>query len=92
MVDMWLDDMRLAPAGWVHVKTVAEAKKLLKEGIVRAASLDHDLGDDELSGYDLVCWMEEHNHWPHKVPSVHSMNPVGRKKMMDVIRDHYGSC
>lgn len=44
MIDLWLDDVRPAPEGWVHVKTDAEARVLLEQGIVRAASLDHDLG------------------------------------------------
>jgi hypothetical protein len=40
---LWLDDLRPAPDGWTHVKTVAEAKVLLQDGVERA-SLDHDLG------------------------------------------------
>lgn len=43
-IDLWLDDVRPAPEGWRHVKTVEEAKAILKQGIVRRASLDHDLG------------------------------------------------
>jgi hypothetical protein len=43
-VDLWLDDVRPAPAGWIHVKTVEQAKALLTAGRVRKASLDHDLG------------------------------------------------
>jgi len=35
--------MRPAPDGWIHVRTVEEAKEYLRHG-VQQASLDHDLG------------------------------------------------
>lgn len=44
MINLWLDDQRPAPEGWVHVKTVWEAIALIKSGQVQKASLDHDLG------------------------------------------------
>lgn len=40
------------------------------------------------TGYDLVCWMEQTGHWPKQKPRVHSMNPVGRQRMQQVI-DRY---
>ena len=43
MIDLWLDDMRPAPDGWVHVDNIDDAKSYLQTG-VRRASLDHDLG------------------------------------------------
>jgi NAD+-processing family protein with receiver domain len=68
MIDLWLDDMRPAPDGWVHVKTVEEAQEYLRGGIVRRASLDHDLGACARC-YDgtLERWLEEHAHqsMPH---------------------------
>jgi len=39
-----LDDLRPAPPGWLHARTVPEARALLVRGDVVAASLDHDLG------------------------------------------------
>jgi hypothetical protein len=29
MIDLWLDDLRPAPAGWMHVKTFEEAQEYL---------------------------------------------------------------
>jgi hypothetical protein len=43
-VRVWLDDVRKAPEGWVHVKTPEEAIDLLRSGEVEEISLDHDLG------------------------------------------------
>lgn len=61
VVDLWLDDMRPAPAGWLHAKTVDEAKQVLVLGIVRNLSLDHDLGAcrDCLKGRSPEQWLEE---------------------------------
>jgi len=42
---LWLDDMRPAPIGWLHAKTVAEAIELCERNPqVEKMSLDHDLG------------------------------------------------
>lgn len=38
------------------------------------------------TGYTLICWMEEHNIWPPEGVTVHSMNPVGRERMQQVVR------
>lgn len=70
MVNLWLDDVRPAPDGWVWVKTVEEAKEyLLRKGprglpIVVAMSLDHDLGccPECLKGRTAEQWLEEHNY------------------------------
>jgi hypothetical protein len=64
-VKVWLDDRRSPyprPEEWVWVRTPAEAIRLLKTGEVNELSLDHDLGlwegDRELTGYDVVTWIE----------------------------------
>lgn len=88
-VRLWLDDVRPAPEGWLHVKTVAEAKSVLSKIQVLDLSLDHDLGEDE-TGYDLVKWLAEtHVNWPYNKPTIHSMNPVGRDNMQATI-ERYG--
>lgn len=47
-MNLWLDDdrdpVKFGYLGYVWVKTVEEAKKLLMTGEVEKASLDHDLG------------------------------------------------
>ena len=89
-VDMWLDDIRPPPDGWVWVKHVWEAIALIKRKEVRHASLDHDLGAHEKSGYDLCVWMARHGKWTDEKPTVHSQNPVGRFAMQAVIDRYYG--
>lgn len=68
-----------------------------EEGIAALSSekwdilyLDHDLGDSyedengihrELSGYSIMCWLEEHpEHLPLEIEFV-TANPVGRDRM-----------
>jgi Cyclic-phosphate processing Receiver domain len=91
---VWLDDLREAPDGWVHVKTPEEAIELLRSGDVDEISLDHDLGlatpEVERTGYDVLVWLEEavaRGTWEHIVPviHVHSANPVGWRRMEQAI-------
>lgn len=60
-INLWLDDMRPAPAGWLWLKTVDAAKELLRAGRVRKASLDHDLGAcrDCMRGRTVEQWLDE---------------------------------
>lgn len=90
-INLYLDDVREAPCGWVRVRSVNAAKSLLSLGKVIHLSLDHDLGDFAKyggDGYELVKWMAEMGNWPIGEITVHSMNPVGRQNMQAVI-DRY---
>jgi hypothetical protein len=98
---VWLDDLRPPHLhgclGWVWVKDYHECLEALKTGLVEAISLDHDLslkatlGDwsGELTGYEVLCWMEENEVWPEQV-RIHSMNPAGRARMQLVLDKHHG--
>src|ERR1700736_4798837 len=98
-MNLWLDDIR-DPAlhgriygrdyhNWLWATSVFDAIRYLDAGSVTFASLDHDLGLDTPTGYDLVCWMEEHNIWPSDAIAVHSANPVGKERMEAVISRYY---
>jgi len=60
-INLWLDDIRPAPPGWIHVRTDQEARQYLMRGVVRAASLDHDLGACEacMGGRSAEQWLVE---------------------------------
>lgn len=95
---LWLDDVR---EPWKHgfvgarwVKTYHEAIQALQETSWDVMSLDHDLSEQasmgqpsvgEKTGYDVLCWMEEHDVWPNEI-LVHTMNPSGRTRMEAVIK------
>lgn len=89
---VWLDDRRPPyphPDDWVWVRTPAEAIELLETGEVSELSLDHDLGlmegDRELTGYDVVTWMERavarEGFEPPRTIRVHSANPSAAARM-----------
>lgn len=88
-VKVYLDDTRQEPEGWVRCWWPQEAIKLLETGEVKEISLDHDLGDDAIgTGYDVLLWMEEavfDGFTPPEKISIHSANPVGRKRMEQAI-------
>lgn len=88
--------------GWEWVKTADEAIALLKTGQVTHASLDHDLALEHYpwsglriehtsgTGYDVVTWLEANpQFWPIGGVRVHSMNPVGKARMLAVIKRYY---
>ena len=84
---LWLDDVRPAPAGWTRVGTAAEAIVMLQLHRVDALSLDHDLGNDPAAGtgYDVLAWLERMVATVGFVPpvriSVHSSNPPAAQQM-----------
>ena len=88
-MNLYLDDLRPAPEGWVRVFWPDEAIALLKTGDVTHVSLDHDLGDDQRgTGYDVLLWIEEAvavNGFKAPEITVHSANPSARQRMAAAI-------
>lgn len=87
---MFLDDRRDPPdESWTRVKTPQEAIRLLEDGEAEVISLDHDLGYDqngrELTGYEVVLWIEEavvlRGFKPPQM-LVHSANPPGHQRLL----------
>lgn len=92
-IKIWLDDIREAPNGYIHVKSVNSAKRLISlciaQGYEVELDLDHDLGDYAYDGGDaiyLVHWLAENEFYP--TIRLHTMNPVGRENMQAII-DRY---
>jgi hypothetical protein len=84
---VWLDDLRIPDNSWIWVKNVPDAQAVLEFHVERIAvlSLDHDLGEDTPTGYDLTKWMAEFNVWPRGEIRIHSGNPVGVENMRSTI-------
>ena len=93
-IKLWLDDIRdpakFGRIGWHWVKTYEEAIAAFDTYYVTQASLDHDLTteqmlgheDNEKTGHDVVCWMEERGIFPEDGVHVHSANPSGARRMV----------
>jgi hypothetical protein len=86
---VYLDDIRDAPEGWVLVRNVPKLIKLICNESVTNLSLDHDLGEGEMSGYDFMRWLEAEVffHRINSIPKItfHTANPVGRNNMEKVL-------
>ena len=86
---VYLDDERVPPKGWVLVRWPAEAISLLETGRVVGLSVDHDLGDDERTGYHVLTWLEEAVATLGFVPPdeihVHSDNAGARGRMVQAV-------
>lgn len=76
--------------------TAAEGVTLLNANRYDAIFLDHDLSpehsaglnhDDGKTGYD-VAWHLARHPQRNALTVVHSMNPSGSKRMVDLLRDH----
>jgi hypothetical protein len=95
-INVWLDDERPAPEGWLHFKTARlciAALDMLRHSskIIESISLDHDLGPpDAGTGYDVICWIEkmlatDESYVPPKNIDVHTQNASARVKMLGAV-------
>ena len=89
-MNLWVDDVRPAPYGYVWVKTVNDAIlqiEMHEQNNIPflLISLDHDAGDYGPPDYIKVLdWLEETGrNYPIRI---HSMNPVGVENMRRIIQ------
>lgn len=89
---VFLDDIRDPPDNSWTVFRSADNHfyGLLHFGEVTAISLDHDLGEDKDTGYDVICFLErlaaDRRYIPKEI-LIHTANPVGRKNMEAALRN-----
>lgn len=95
-VNIFLDDERKPPIGFIGVTTAQECIEWLKlcqekNTTITMLSLDHDLGYlnpdtlEEETGYDVLCWLEQNlGAMPENIV-LHTANPVGRRRMQIVL-------
>jgi len=95
-IRVFLDDDivdRLAPEGWVHLRTVREVCMLILQERVIELSLDNDLNGDIACGlgYQVIDFLEELHGvedrplWPRDGITIHTANPSGRSTMKRAI-------
>jgi hypothetical protein len=82
---IFLDDVREAFPGFILATDVDSVLDALFHGHVRGLSLDHDLGENVPTGYDLVKAMAERNLWPSEFVHIHSANAVGIENMRSTL-------
>lgn len=97
---LWIDDVRTPPCdGWIHCRTVNQAKTAIKTyelnyydyGVL--IDIDHDAGNyfDEGGDYiKFLDWLESEGYVDEGFTfHIHSMNPVGVANMRAII-EHNG--
>lgn len=87
---LWLDDERIAPEGFIWVKTVDAFDRFLKDGvIIDEVSLDNDLGANQIDGYHAIT-----RYLAKKLDGVncdiksfefHTKNIIAREKMKSLV-------
>lgn len=92
-----IDDCRNLGIEYV-ARTYDAGIEMLKMGEWDMLWLDHDLGairkcysdrDYELTGYDILCWLEEHPEYLPKKITVVSGNPSGAERMEKLVKKLY---
>lgn len=89
-VNIYLDDLRDCPDGFLLAKNIREAINIFNDYNVHILSLDHDLGIDLVTkellptGYDLVKYICENRLRADKI-YIHTDNPVGRDNMFHTL-------
>lgn len=91
-MNIWLDDQRKAPEGWVHLHNLEEAEQLiqtvsgLKDFYIDSMSFDFHLSHPK-NGLDVIMYLAElcrqdktKRFWP-KTVLYHSNDPEGIKVM-----------
>lgn len=85
-MDLLIDDIR--DIGCVETaRTPEAAREALSRGGWNCVYLDHDLGEDCESGYDILKWALAEGLMPGNVVLV-TANPVGRENMANQLLDH----
>jgi hypothetical protein len=77
---LWVDDCKPAPEGCAVARTYDDAVSMLRRFDYETLYLDHDLGDDGRTGYDLLMQMLGEGRVPERVECI-SWNPAGRQRI-----------
>lgn len=86
MINVYLDDVRPCPAGFVAARTAEECLLLLHEYPVGILSLDYELGYGQPNGFAVVSGLIAAGTHPKEI-FVHSSSLMGRAQMVRALRD-----
>lgn len=84
LIDLYLDDTRRCPAGFVLTRNADECILLLKECEVRILSLDYDLGPGEPTGLEVARFIALHRKYADAI-YLHTSSPSGRMLMYQTL-------
>jgi hypothetical protein len=86
LINVYLDDLRPCPRGFVPARTAEECLLLLAECDVRLLSLDYELGYGQPNGMAVVRGIIESDKYPAEI-YIHSSSMSGRAAMARALRE-----
>ncbi|MFC4101111.1 cyclic-phosphate processing receiver domain-containing protein [Paenibacillus xanthanilyticus] len=87
MINVYLDDFRPCPAGFVLAKNAEECILLLESEQIGILSLDFDLGWGQPTGLHVVQAMVERGIYPQDV-YLHTSSSSGKMQMYQLLLRH----
>lgn len=87
MINVFMDDIRSCPRGFVLARTVDECIALIDECEINILSLDHDMGWSQPTGYDVTKYIVEQNKYPREI-YLHTSSAIGRANMFQLLYKH----
>lgn len=84
MINVYLDDLRPCPRGFTLARNAEECIALLESCEIHILSLDHDLGYDQPTGYDVTRYMVEHGKFAREI-YLHTSSAIGRTNMYQLL-------
>jgi hypothetical protein len=84
---IWVDDCKPAPEGFAVARNYDDALSMLRRFDYAELYLDHDLGDDGRTGYDLLMQLIAEGKVPPRVECI-SWNPAGRARILAALENH----
>lgn len=92
---IFLDDERYpVTTDWIVCRNMVEFTQTIRDkGMPFYISFDHDLGENEPTGYDIVKWLVEMDLDGHISIKdlefyVHSQNPVGKQNIEKYLKSY----
>src|SRR5690606_20433929 len=89
-INLYLDDLRACPAGFVLARTAEECIAMLMEYEVQILSLDYELGWNAPNGLEVARFMAMNlteETFPKQI-YMHSSSPSGRAQMYQLLYTH----
>jgi len=87
MINVYLDDIRPCPKGFVLARSAEECMLLLRESKIDILSLDHDLGWSQPTGFDVAKYIVDKQKFPREI-YLHTSSEIGRSNMFQLLYRH----
>jgi len=85
VINVYLDDVRPCPRGFVPARTADECMLLLADCEVDLLSLDFELGYGQPNGLAVVHWLIAAGKYPREI-YIHSSSISGKAQMLHALR------